>query len=564
MSKSDICPPEAPRDDAAQLHIELGDVSFPAECTIKVNLSESLEGSVGVRHGEITLHPPNGLLWDYNTEGRVIFNHETRMTGTCNESRWNSDGTISISLSGPTERMKHSVMTSLEFFGMSNLEMIHWLGLLFKPEIVIQIDQLHLDDSRRPFLYAVPIQGLSASEGGVGILVNDSGVASYQWDDVFAPLLSGSDSAKERTYWHQDVPKVFGTVMAHNLLEAEQIGFRRAQCTADLIRLALHASTSHFTTRNETVPLSWNAEEALAPVALYPCILVREVSTVKGWIRDLPGVQTTAIADLQKCREKIAFFVDKFREAHNAGSGISHESSSNMLTNREEKLFRGIQRALRWLTVSSNEPDLTDQFIAVWVALEAILDAPEYPNVFGGDRGNVRDAIRAGIQELELPEPRDPLLAVTKEMLEGRLMQGQWPLVRKLEIFKAAFGITLRPGDVEIVRKLQRARSATLHSGDNSASVTDSDIQRLRNLVERLVMASSLGAYRDIEDNHHILELGEIGPEGGAAPLYVDGKQVPYTMRIRADAEGEQTMEIAAEGRIYLNPQLTTRKAAPI
>ena len=560
MSNDDISPPGAPGEGAGQVHIELGDVSFPAECTVEASSSQYWEDSVAVRSGEITLRPPNGLLWDYDTEGRMLFGHERRMTGTCSEARLNSDGTISISLRGPTERMKHSIMTSLEFFGMSNLEMMHWFGRVCKPEVIVQIDQLNLDDSRRPFLYAVPIQGLSASEGGAGIPINDSGVASYQWDDVFAPILERSNSAKERTYWHQDVPKVFGTVMAHDLLEAERIGFRRAQCTADLIRLALHTGNSHFTTWNETIPLSWNAEDALAPVALYPCILVREVSTVKGWIRDLPGVQTTAIADLQKCRERIAYFANKFGDAHNAGNGLSHEHN-NALTKREEKLFKGIQRALRWLTVSSNEPDLTDQFIAVWVALEAILDAPEYPNVFGGNRSNIRDAVRASIRELDLPEPLDPLLLVTREMLEGRLMQGQWPLVRKLQIFEAAFGIKLRPDDVEIVRGLQRARSATLHSGDNSTGTTEGDIQRLRNLVERLVMASSEGAYRDIESEPHVLELGEIGPEGGAAPLYVDGKQVPYTMCIRADDEGKQTMEIAAEGRIYRNPQLTIRKA---
>ena len=283
---------------------------------------------------------------------------------------------------------------------------------------------------------------------------------------------------------------------------------------------------------------------------------------MKGWIRDLPGVQTTALADLRQCREKITFFAGKFGEAHNVGNGISHHGD-NALTEREEKLFKGIQRALRWLTVSSNEPDLTDQFIAVWVALEAILDAPEYPNVFGGARKNIRDVIRASIRELDLPQPSNPLLQVTSEMLEGRLMQGQWPLVRKLQIFEAAFGIALRPDDAEIVRRLQRARSSTLHSGDNATSVAESDVRRLRNLVERLVMASTEGAYQDIEGEKPSMELGEIGPEGGAAPLFVDGKQVPYTMRIFRNDEGKQTMEIAAEGSIYRDPQLARRKPSP-
>ena len=561
MRNSGNQPPGGARAGPIQVHVEFGDASFPAHCTVEASSSQQWEGSIAVRRGEITLRPPEGFVWDYDTEVRMYVNGEREMTGTCGEARPGQDGTISVTLSSSTDRMKHLEMTSLEFFGMSNFEMMHWVGQICQQDIIVPPDRLSLDSSPRPFLFAVPIQGLSASGDGAGIMINDSGVASYQWDNVFAPLLGNSNSAKERAYWHQDVPKVYGTVIAHDLMEAEKIGVRRARCTADLIRLALHTGNSHFTTRRESVPLSWDAEEALASVDLYPCILVREVATVKGWIRDLPGVQTTALADLQQCREKITFFAGKFREAHNAGNSI-FSNGGNVLTKRQEKLFKGVQRALRWLTVSSSESDLTDQFIAAWVALEAILDAPEYPNVFGGDRINVREAVRASIGEIDLFGSGNPLLQVTKEMLEGRLMQRQWPLVRKLQIFESAFGITLRPDDAELVRRLQRARSTTLHSGDDASSVTEVDLQRLRNLVERLIMASTEGAYQDVEGEQPSMELGEIGPEGGAAPLFIDGKQVSYVMHVFPDDEGKQTVEIAAEGRIYRDPQLARRKLA--
>ena len=519
LSNSDNHPLDGPGAGTIQVHVEFGDASFPAHCTVEASSSQQWEGSIAVRRGEITLRPPEGFLWDYDTEVRMYVNGEREMTGTCGGARPGQDGTISISLSSSTDRMKHFEVTSLEFFGMSKFEKLHWMGQICDQDIVFPSDQLSLDNSPRLFLFAVPIQGMSASGDGAGIMINDSGVASYQWDDVFAPLLESSNSARERAYWHQDVPKVYGTVVARDLMEAEKIGIRRARCTADLIRLALHTGNSHFATRSESVPLSWNAEDALAPVALYPCILVREASTVKGWIRDLPGVKTTALADLRQCREKITFFAGKFGEAHNVGNSIS-PNGDNALTKREEKLFKGVQRALRWLTVSSNESDLTDQFIAVWVSLEAILDAPEYPNVFGGDRTDVREAVRDSIRDIDLSGSRNPLLQVTKEMLEGRLMQGQWPLVRKLQIFESALGITLRPDDAEIVRRLQRARSTTLHSGDDASSVTEVDVQRLRNLVERLIMSSAEGAYQDVEGEQPSMELGEIGPEGGGRATF--------------------------------------------
>ena len=106
-------------------------MSFPADCTVEASPSHHLEESIAVRRGEITPRPPNDFLWDYNTESRMYVNDEREMTRTCTEARPNEDGTISISLGGPTDRMKHSVRTSLEFFGMSNLnssqgEMRRW------------------------------------------------------------------------------------------------------------------------------------------------------------------------------------------------------------------------------------------------------------------------------------------------------------------------------------------------------------------------------------------------------------------------------------------------------
>ena len=131
MSNRDNCSRDGSVRGPIRVHIEFGDVSFPADCTVEASPSHHLEESIAVRRGEITPRPPNDFLWDYNTESRMYVNDEREMTRTCTEARPNEDGTISISLGGPTDRMKHSVRTSLEFFGMSNLnssqgEMRRW------------------------------------------------------------------------------------------------------------------------------------------------------------------------------------------------------------------------------------------------------------------------------------------------------------------------------------------------------------------------------------------------------------------------------------------------------
>ena len=271
----------------------------------------------------------------------------------------------------------------------------------------------------------------------------------------------------------------------------------------------------------------------------------------KGWIRTLPLIDQDTTVDLDDVYDRISFFAEHFLDASEAGDFVD-QTERRSLTDRERTLSAGIQRSLRWLGIASNEESVSDQFIATWISLESVLNAIVYPGVFDGDRETVGDTIREAITELRLPKQATQPLMISEGMISGRVLQNQWPPRTKLELFAKAWGVDLKPGDSELVRDLGRLRNEVFHDGRNDPSVSSQQLRQLQYLVERLVSAASVYGYEDIEEqNRYQLQFGEIGPEGGGAPLSLDGRDILYVFRIVKDQEGRLVQEFVIEGKIY-------------
>ena len=255
-------------------------------------------------------------------------------------------------------------------------------------------------------------------------------------------------------------------------------------------------------------------------------------------------------ADLPECIPAIKLIAEKLSEVHNYG-GAHDQKDETALTRRQQKLLGGIQRALRWLTISSVEPDLADQFLAIWTALEAVLNSAEYPRVFSGPRAELRENVKKRLGEIPIPHTDNPLLAITADMLNSRILQGDRSLLSKLQIFASSFGIQLNEDDVPTARRLYKVRSSALHSGTTTDNLTNNDVRYLQNLVRRLIMATTIGGYQDLESQVPKIQFGEVGPQGGAAPLFVDGQQVPYELTLQQSEDGQWIGEVITQGRLF-------------
>ena len=153
---------------------------------------------------------------------------------------------------------------------------------------------------------------------------------------------------------------------------------------------------------------------------------------------------------------------------------------------------------------------------------------------------------------MEFPKT-DELLIISDGLIRNRALQNQWPLRTKLVMFAKACGVELRPSDSELLRDLQDLRSQVFHGGRNDPSVSKEQLRQLQYLIGRLIVAASVCGYEDLEEDahsRHQLRFGKIGPEGGAAPLFLDGREVSYTLRGSQDEEG-LAMEFVIEGKIY-------------
>lgn len=421
-----------------------------------------------------------------------------------------------------------------------------WLSSPDRPPV---FSDLELDRSPRPFMYTIPLRGLPEFNKG-SLFVGDIGITSQENDNVFNRILEGAESIRREEIWNRGGPRIFGVVVAEDLIQAERVALERATSLISIINFGLTTGMSHFETRYSTEPIQFDAENSFSLVSLHPWIAIREVKELKGWIRHTSPAKLEVDKAPDNSVERIQFFLSKFFMAGQPGD-IYDQTGQRRFLDREQKLLTRTNRALHWLNLAAQEDDIRDKFAATWTSLESILNSINYPEVFDGERAAIKRAIRKKIKEIHLPNETNNLLSITTVMLLNRTLQNQWPLTSKLLIFADSFGIVLEKSDIERVGKLGRARGNVFHEGENDPAITYVQVAQLKHLVERLIAATSIGGYEDLEGQLHKFQIGEIGPEGGGAPISIDGKDVAYEVHMFRDAEGRAIVEWIAEGKIY-------------
>ena len=530
--------------------MEIGNESFSGSQIESAQIHTHSDDRSEFTSASVTLNPPFQGRWDYRAEVRIYEDDERVLTGLCSAARFGEEGKLHLQVRGPLWQMERTILQGFGPFGMSAKEALYWLSAVANPTVSTIVEGLQLDQTRRPFMFAIPLKNLRSTGAGIR-LTTDTGIASHEYETVFKPILEQLKVMEEEPAWHEENPKLFGVVFAENFLRADQAARDRAEMTVGIINLALRTGMSHFDTRYAHGPISFSAETTLTPVALHPWIIIREASQAKGWIRQIPTAKLQAEASLDDSLERIRFFLSEFATATESGD-MHDQLGRRQLSARERRLAQGTNRALRWLNIAASEEDVRDRFTASWIALESILNAIVYPGVFDGERATLQEEIRNQIGKVDLPRATRESLAITTDMLEGRLLQNDWSLSRKLNIFAEALGLKLEPRDKSLVRKLSRARNTILHGENVNPNVSQEQIDQLQHLVERLVVGVSVGGYEDLEDCVHRFHIGKIGPEGGAAPISIDGKEdVPYKMHAFRDNKGQLVGEWIAEGKIY-------------
>ena len=537
--------------------LELGSEIFALDQIKEARISFRIEEFSESRSASVLLTVPCKSRWDYHAEAKLFEEKGVILTGICTEAKRDEEGNLRLTLTGPFWKLNRTYLESFETFGFSNKEDLYWLTRLASPTQNPTIEGLELNTSARPFLYAIPLQGLTEFDKGL-LLVGDTGITSKKNDSIFNQILEGAKAIEEEP-WNRDCPRIFGVVVAEDFFQAERLAFERANLMVGIVNLALTTGMSHFETRYESEPLTFNAENSLKPVSLHPWIIISEVNERKGWIRHTSPAKVEPENTNDNSLKRIEFFLGKFFEASRSGD-IHEQLGKKQLSDRELKLYTRTKRALHWLDIASREEDIRNQFAATWTSLESILNSIKYPGVFDGDRFEIKKEIRENIGRVNLPTVTSNLLSISTDMLLNRTLQDQWPLIKKLQIFAEAFGIPIGLSDSELVGKMGRARSNVFHEGENNPDVTVEQVNQLKYLVERLVTGTSVGGYEDLEDHPHRFQVGEIGPEGGGAPLSIDGKDVPYEFRMFRDTTGQPIVEWMAEGKIYTETSIQFEK----
>ncbi len=156
------------------------------------------------------------------------------------------------------------------------------------------------------------------------------------------------------------------------------------------------------------------------------------------------------------------------------------------------------------------------------------------------------------LKNIDFPKSIDINLTVSADMIERRLLASDWSLPTRLILFSRSFGINLQKDDVKMVQQLGTLRGKVLHTGNHDIILTTTKMRALEYLIERLIMAASVCAYKKLEDNQrHRLQWLPLGREGGAAPLKLDGKLVSYDFFATNLGTDNEKQEWSINGYIY-------------
>ena len=278
----------APSEGTRQLNqprLCFGDDCLADNAIAGADITFCKDGNLLISTASVRGVPPEDLRWDYRAKTTLFESEELERTGLCVKSTIEAENSMEFTLRGSFWELEQKTVKNIEIFGMSRDEIRYWFLRLVGQDV--NIPGSIPDDELRPFMYAIPLKGLQAIGEPKSFFIGDFGVASGEYENVFAPILAQSNYKTITSVWDDEVPKAWGTVYARDMLEAEGLALTRAKFTSDLIGFALRTGISHFENRYEIEPLSWDAEVGRVPVSLHPFIIIRETKEAKGWIRSI-------------------------------------------------------------------------------------------------------------------------------------------------------------------------------------------------------------------------------------------------------------------------------------
>ena len=317
--------------------LEIGSESFAEDQIVSAQIHIHSDDQAEFRSASVILNPPLERRWDYHGEVRIHEDNDLLLTGICTEVKLEEGGRLHLKLRGPFWRLERTALQGVGTFGMSNKETFYWLAKLTNPRGDSVVEGLQLNDTFRPFIFAVPLKNLKFSGKGLLHLSTDAGIASHDYETTFKPILALFKEIAEEPAWNDETPKLFGVVFGDNLLKADRAARERAEFLVGIMNLALRTGMSHFETRYGADPIAFDADTTISPVSFHPWVIIREAAEVKGWVRRIPTAKLESEISLDGSLDRIGFFLKRFNEASSSGD-VHVQLGRRQLTARERKL----------------------------------------------------------------------------------------------------------------------------------------------------------------------------------------------------------------------------------
>ena len=123
-----------------------------------------MQGNAVVTSAAVEAVPPSDFRWDYHAPTSVKGPQGLQHSGFCASS--SQDGaTITFRFKDVFQGLSAATIRNLEFFGMTDKKLIYWFTTLATEGRIVEVEGLTIDTTPRPFLYAIPLRGLSLEDG---------------------------------------------------------------------------------------------------------------------------------------------------------------------------------------------------------------------------------------------------------------------------------------------------------------------------------------------------------------------------------------------------------------
>jgi hypothetical protein len=316
--------------------------------------------------------------------------------------------------------------------------------------------------NERDFIIIVPVKNLIINESFI-----IGNVEFYQeFNTLDDHLIRKSKNGRTNPEWNGNYPRAKIIVKANQFFPAIKEGFRNISTAVDLISLRTDISYPRIKINDQDELFVFDYYTYFSRVKLPTWVYCREIGKNSYTIFNVEFLTENILAIERKPNDYFSKICDHFKELICKRDHTQQEK--NML------------QVLHWLRRAIQTGENKDKLLDLWTAMEFLVSRTRSEKIFCKDQ--IED-IKKLIDSSQILQDNQ------KGILYKKLdMANDVPLMQKIKTMVRAFEIELTAEEQRLLKSTRDKRNDLIH-GKNDIDVTENELNKLRSIIEILLMS---------------------------------------------------------------------------